>query len=335
MSLLLFNNNASSLLASGINNSVTTLAVTPTQGSLFPAPGAGQVATITLEDVSGNIEYVTCTARTGDTLTIVRGAEGSTPLSFASGSRVEQRVTAGMLSAMLQKTGGDTLSGSTAVSGVIALGSGGSIQGGEYAGGFVRSAAGVTAGQIFVSGGQPMSGSATILTSANVTTNLPSGTALVLQNMVVMWAGSSGAIPSGWHLCDGTVGTPDLRDSFIVGGGGALPAGPTTYANPTGSTTPAGGTSGGYVHTLADLPSHKHPFDYFFGSATAVIGDPGFAQSGTTYITGGTAGGARNAYAGAPNTGAGTNAHTHTIPGVAHTHPQAIPYRGVFMIMKL
>ncbi|HQZ60518.1 MAG TPA: hypothetical protein PLQ39_12655, partial [Acinetobacter sp.] len=24
-------------------------------------------------------------------------------------------------------------------------------------------------------------------------------------------------IPSGWNLCDGTNGTPDLRDKFIVG----------------------------------------------------------------------------------------------------------------------
>lgn len=334
MSIQLFNNNASSLLASGINNLVTSLAVTPTQGALFPSPAAGQVATITVEDVSGNIEYMTCTARTGDTLTVVRGAEGSTPLTFSSGSRVEQRVTAGMLSIMLQKAGGDTLSGTTSVSGIISLGAGGSITGGEYAGGFLRQAAGDTAGQIFVSGGQPKSGSSTILTSSNVTTNLPAGTALILQNMVVMWAGSSGAIPSGWHLCDGTTGTPDLRDSFIVGGGGALPAGPTSYVNPTGSTTPAGGTTGGYVHTLADLPSHVHPFDYFFGNVSAVVVVPG-GSAAANFITGSGGAGVRNSFAGTPNTGFGSNAHTHSYAGVAHTHPQAIPYRGVFMIMKL
>lgn len=32
-----------------------------------------------------------------------------------------------------------------------------------------------------------------------------------------MWSGLLSAIPSGWHLCDGTNGTPDLRSRFIKG----------------------------------------------------------------------------------------------------------------------
>lgn len=333
MSIFLWTNNASSLLASGITNVQTTLAVTPTQGALFPAPGAGQVFNATLEDTSGNIEVVQCTGRTGDTLTVVRGAEGTTPLTFASGSRVEIRITAGMLAALLQKNGGDTLTGTTNLNGVLQLGGSGSIQGGEVTSP-LRSAPGVTAGQITVSGGQPMSGAATILTSTNVQANLPSGTSLALTNMIVFWAGSSLSIPSGWHLCDGTSGTPDLRDLFIVGGGGALPTS-GTYNQPTASTTPAGGTTAGYALTLGDLPSHVHPFDYFFGSAVAVVGVPGFTQTGSTYITGGTPGGARVSFAGSPNTGNGSNAHTHTLNEAAHTHAQAIPYRAVFAIMKL
>lgn len=333
MSINLFADNASSLLASAIISTDTTLAVTPTQGSLFPAPGAGQQAVITLEDTAGNIEIVWCTGRTGDTLTIVRAQEGTTALGFSSGSRVEQRCTAGMLAAMLQKNGGDTLSGTTNLGGILALGSGGSIHGGEYAGGFLRSAAGVTAGQIFVSGGVPMSGTAVILTSANLASNLPSGTDLCRTNMIVFWSGSSASIPTGWHLCDGTVGTPDLRDLFVVGGGGALPTS-GSYTSATGSTTPAGGTSGGYALTLADLISHVHPFDYFFGNTAAPIGIPGFSAPANG-ITGLGSAGVRNSFAGSPNTGNGTHAHTHSIPGVAHTHPQAIPYRAVFAIMKL
>jgi len=34
---------------------------------------------------------------------------------------------------------------------------------------------------------------------------------------IIMWSGSS--IPTGWGLCDGTQGTPDLRNRFIVGSG--------------------------------------------------------------------------------------------------------------------
>lgn len=42
-----------------------------------------------------------------------------------------------------------------------------------------------------------------------------------------MWAGSILAIPPGFVLCDGTNGTPDLRNRFIVGAGAALNPGYT------------------------------------------------------------------------------------------------------------
>ena len=38
-----------------------------------------------------------------------------------------------------------------------------------------------------------------------------------------MWWGSTGSIPSGWSLCDGTTvngyATPDLRNNFVIGAG--------------------------------------------------------------------------------------------------------------------
>lgn len=40
--------------------------------------------------------------------------------------------------------------------------------------------------------------------------SLPSGS-------IIMYKGST--IPSGWALCNGQNGTPDLRDKFIVGAG--------------------------------------------------------------------------------------------------------------------
>lgn len=33
------------------------------------------------------------------------------------------------------------------------------------------------------------------------------------------WSGAIVDIPSTWRLCDGTHGTPDLRDKFVVGAG--------------------------------------------------------------------------------------------------------------------
>jgi hypothetical protein len=39
------------------------------------------------------------------------------------------------------------------------------------------------------------------------------------RGIIVMWSGSMEEIPLGWSLCDGTKGTPDLRDRFVIGAG--------------------------------------------------------------------------------------------------------------------
>lgn len=52
--------------------------------------------------------------------------------------------------------------------------------------------------------------------------------------MILLWSGSIATIPLGWALCDGTNGTPNLRDKFIVGAG-------TTYA--------VAATGGALTHT--------------------------------------------------------------------------------------
>ena len=44
---------------------------------------------------------------------------------------------------------------------------------------------------------------------------------------IIMWSGSIGSIPSGYYLCDGTNGTPDLRDRFVVGAGSSYAVGNT------------------------------------------------------------------------------------------------------------
>lgn len=41
----------------------------------------------------------------------------------------------------------------------------------------------------------------------------------ISPGVVTAWAGSIGTIPPGWFLCDGTNGTPDLRDKFLVSDG--------------------------------------------------------------------------------------------------------------------
>lgn len=78
--------------------------------------------------------------------------------------------------------------------------------------------------------------------------------ATIPAGLISLWSGSIGSIPSGWYLCDGTNGTPDLRDRFIVGAG-------TTYA-----VTATGGSTDSVV------VQHNH-------TATSVVTDPGHNHS--------------------------------------------------------
>jgi hypothetical protein len=87
-----FTNNAATTLSSGINASVTSIPLT--DGSDFPALDVtNDHAYITIED-SNNTEIVKATARSGNTLTVVRAQDGTSANSFASGEKVELRVTA-------------------------------------------------------------------------------------------------------------------------------------------------------------------------------------------------------------------------------------------------
>ena len=46
-----------------------------------------------------------------------------------------------------------------------------------------------------------------------------------MQGIIALWSGTALTIPFGWRICDGTNGTPDLRDQFVLGTGPAYPQG--------------------------------------------------------------------------------------------------------------
>lgn len=68
----------------------------------------------------------------------------------------------------------------------------------------------------------------------------------VVAGMIVMWSGLVTAIPSGWKLCDGTNGTPDLRSKFIVGAGAA--GAPYEVGAVGGATSATTGSAGAHSH---------------------------------------------------------------------------------------
>lgn len=94
---------------------------------------------------------------------------------------------------------------------------------------------------------------------------------IVPSGAIMMWSGSIASIPLGWLLCDGTNGTPDLRNKFIVGA--YQDTAGTAYTTITGADTQTGGTKDAIVvshtHTITD-PGHNH----------TVEAQPGLSNSG-------------------------------------------------------
>ncbi|MCK5787562.1 MAG: hypothetical protein KAH32_00995, partial [Chlamydiia bacterium] len=62
---------------------------------------------------------------------------------------------------------------------------------------------------------------------------------------IIIWSGSISNIPSGWALCDGNNGTPNLKDRFIIGSGGLF------AANSTGGAASV-------IISSTQMPSHNH-----------------------------------------------------------------------------
>ncbi len=134
------------------------------------------------------------------------------------------------------------------------------------------------------------------------------------SGLICMWSGSE--VPLGWYLCDGTNGTPDLRNRFIVG---------------SGSTYSIGNTGGSNTVTLttAQMPSHTHTITSTEISKSfttrdtlnAVNGDyfPGAGSSGTS---------------GTLTIDMGSHTHTATSTGSGSAHENRPPYYALAFIMK-
>jgi len=95
----------------------------------------------------------------------------------------------------------------------------------------------------------------------------------VTSGVIAIWSGATATIPSGWALCDGAGGTPDLRNRFIVG------VNATYTANSTGGSTNAITPSHGHSVSLNN-PQHSHLEYYYDGGG----GGNGMRGGGNNFI---------------------------------------------------
>jgi hypothetical protein len=168
-------------------------------------------------------------------------------------------------------------------------------------------------------------------TAAAARTNLGVAEAVfsVPSGGIIIWSGAQAAIPSGWFLCNGANGTPDLRDRFIVGAGnlyGVAASGGSRDAivvTHTHTTEPNGAASGSIS---AQIGGDFGAFQT--GSASGVFSVSGGSLPNRMQGSGGT--GSR------PTVDMSIPTHTHTVnsSGTSGTNANLPPYYALCYIMK-
>jgi len=153
-------------------------------------------------------------------------------------------------------------------------------------------------------------------TSGQVVVSQGSGSAPAWGNafvagMIMMWSGSIATIPSGWLLCDGSSGTPDLRNRFVVG------AGSIYSVAGTGGSADAIVVSHTHTATVTD-PGHFHTYDK---ASNKISYDPG-GETFNSYTT--------------TNTSTNTTGITvsNSTEGSSGTNANLPPYYALAFIMK-
>lgn len=154
-------NNAFGTLNAGINSSATTIVLTAGQGARFPTLSAGDYFYATLIDTSNNLEIVKVTARSTDTMTVVRGQDNTTARAYSTNDRFELRPTAALFNEKANDNEVVHLAGTETISGSKTFSSGFTVENDVVLGrtsadnSFVLSAAAQSAGRegVFQSAG--------------------------------------------------------------------------------------------------------------------------------------------------------------------------------------
>ena len=157
----------------------------------------------------------------------------------------------------------------------------------------------IPSGGLTISGGALTIGSGVLIKRSDDTAK-----GIIPRGVIVMWSGS--AIPTGWHLCNGDEGTPDLQDRFVIGAGHDYAAG-------------AMGGAKEVALSLSEIPPHSHSLGY--DTQVCDNDDDDHAFNGTKDLGGGS-GRATTTSAGGEN-------------GKTKAHNNMPPYYALCFIMKL
>ena len=104
---------------------------------------------------------------------------------------------------------------------------------------------------------------------------------------IVMWSSLIAEIPDGWQLCDGTNGTLDLRNRFIIGAGDSYSVGATggnvnsilVEHTHSGSTSSVG--NHGHYNSRWNVYNPNGAGGFFYGGTGSSVGVGGHGHSHT------------------------------------------------------
>ena len=136
--------------------------------------------------------------------------------------------------------------------------------------------------------------------------------------MIIMWNGTPANVPTGWALCNGANGTPNLTDKFIVGAGSAYGYGAT------GGTKDATLVSHNHSGSTGGAGGHSHTYSKG-GSSTAQMGS-GVGSPGVN-----------NGFTSTNTSSIGNHTHSVSISttGSSATNKNLPPYFALCYIMRL
>ena len=167
-------------------------------------------------------------------------------------------------------------------------------------------------------------------------------TNVIPTGIISLWSGAKAAIPAGWLLCDGTNGTPNLQDRFVVGAG-------STYAvDVSGGSTDSIVVS--HTHTAASVssfvgnvlaahghgvtdPGHRHGMVPVTSGGSTLQGGPGYTLANGFTQTAVTGISVQTTSAGTPS-GTVSTVTTNTAVGSTGVGANLPPYYALCYIMK-
>lgn len=139
------------------------------------------------------------------------------------------------------------------------------------------------------------------------------GSADLAIGSVILYFGLLSNLPTGWAVCDGLNGTPDLRNRFVLGSGDLYPQGGTGGASSHSHTNPSTNAGGGHDHSFGGDSATSFGLSSVTSTSGDIVNNPHY-----------------HTWSVSPSIGH----HTHTKPSTGSSGGQP-PLMALYYIMRI